>query len=111
MEIDLKDQIVILDEAHNVEDSARDSASLTLSMTELQETLDDLDKLVSMGIMPDHHRPLHIMVASIMNWVHHNEDNMTGREFERACKILSGNEIIKELEGIQLTAATIQLYQ
>jgi len=45
MDIDLKDQIIILDEAHNIEDSARESASLTIDTMELQETLDDLDKM------------------------------------------------------------------
>ena len=45
MDISLKDQIVVLDEAHNVEDSARDAASLTLTAVELQNALDDLDRL------------------------------------------------------------------
>ena len=45
MDISLKDQIVVLDEAHNVEDSARESASLTLTAVDLQNTLDDLDRL------------------------------------------------------------------
>ena len=45
MEINLKDQIVVLDEAHNVEDSAREAASLTLTAVDLQNTLDELDKL------------------------------------------------------------------
>ena len=45
MEIDLRDQLVVLDEAHNVEDSARDAASLTLTAVDLQNVLEDLDKL------------------------------------------------------------------
>ena len=45
MEINLKDQVVVLDEAHNVEDSAREAASLTLTAVDLQNTLDDLDRL------------------------------------------------------------------
>lgn len=35
----------MLDEAHNVEDSAREAASLTLTAVDLQNTLDELDKL------------------------------------------------------------------
>ena len=45
MEINLKDQIIVLDEAHNVEDSAREAASLTLTAVDLQNTLDELDRL------------------------------------------------------------------
>ena len=51
MEINLKDQIVVLDEAHNVEDSAREAASLTLTAVDLQNTLDDLDKLGNVCVM------------------------------------------------------------
>lgn len=36
---------MVLDEAHNVEDSAREAASLTLTAVDLQNTLDELDKL------------------------------------------------------------------
>ncbi len=45
MEIYLKDQIVILDEAHNIEDSSRESASVSLTQEKLNETLEDLNKL------------------------------------------------------------------
>lgn len=45
MDINLKDQIVVLDEAHNVEDSSREAGSLTLTAVELQNTLDELDRL------------------------------------------------------------------
>ena len=45
MEIDLKDQIIVLDEAHNVEDSARESASFTVTSMDLKETMDDIDKM------------------------------------------------------------------
>ena len=45
MDINLKDQIIVLDEAHNVEDSAREAASLTLTAVDLENTLDELDKL------------------------------------------------------------------
>ena len=45
MDINLKDQIIVLDEAHNVEDSAREAASLTLTAVDLQNTLDEIDKL------------------------------------------------------------------
>ena len=45
MEIYLKDQIVILDEAHNIEDSSRESASVSLTLTQLTDTKEDLNKL------------------------------------------------------------------
>jgi len=43
--IQLKDQVVIFDEAHNIEDSCRDSSSFDLTDQEIQETCEDLSKL------------------------------------------------------------------
>ena len=36
---------MILDEAHNVEDSAREAASLSITAIQLQEVIDDIDKM------------------------------------------------------------------
>lgn len=51
MEIDLKDQIIVLDEAHNIEDSARESASLTITAMNLKETMDDIDKMSKFKVL------------------------------------------------------------
>lgn len=37
MNISLKNHVLVLDEAHNIEDSARDAASCTVTQDELQE--------------------------------------------------------------------------
>ena len=42
MLIDLADQVVVLDEAHNMEDSAREAASLTVTSVQLEEVADEL---------------------------------------------------------------------
>ena len=42
MEINLKDQIVILDEAHNIEDSTREAASFSISQKQLKDANDDV---------------------------------------------------------------------
>ena len=45
MMINLKDQIVILDEAHNIEDSSREAGSVQLTSIQLEETQKDLEDL------------------------------------------------------------------
>lgn len=45
MEINLSDQVVILDEAHNIEDSSREAASWSVSIHNLDEAMSDLDSL------------------------------------------------------------------
>jgi len=43
MDITLTNQIVILDEAHNIEDSSREAASLSVSQADLLDAMHDLD--------------------------------------------------------------------
>ena len=45
MEIDLKDQIIILDEAHNMEDSAREAGSGSLTSDQLNQAIHNLQEL------------------------------------------------------------------
>ena len=43
MEISLKDQVVILDEGHNMEDSSRDAASFRVSKPDLLQAIEELN--------------------------------------------------------------------
>ena len=45
MDIRLENQIVILDEAHNIEDSSRGAASWSVTPNSLDEAMKDLDYL------------------------------------------------------------------
>lgn len=45
MDIRLEGQIVILDEAHNIEDSSREAASWSVTPHHLDEAVNDLDYL------------------------------------------------------------------
>lgn len=69
MEINLKGQIVVLDEAHNIEDCARESASYTLNQTELLSAREDLESMMKHGIRPTHHNPLLAFCCSLTKYV------------------------------------------
>ena len=45
MLIELNRKIIILDEAHNMEDCARDAASLTINSDELTEVTNELEEM------------------------------------------------------------------
>jgi Fanconi anemia group J protein len=52
MAIELSGQIVILDEAHNIEDSSRDAASSSTSQEEIQMAMQDCEKVSRAGTEP-----------------------------------------------------------
>lgn len=45
MGIDLQDQIVVLDEAHNIEDFSRDAASFKVTLEELKTASEEMGKM------------------------------------------------------------------
>lgn len=47
MQLDLKDQIIILDEAHNIEDICRDVASKTIREDDLEQVMYECKHLVT----------------------------------------------------------------
>ncbi|KAJ7387230.1 Fanconi anemia group J protein [Desmophyllum pertusum] len=110
MDITLKDQIVVLDEAHNVEDSAREAASLTITTVDLQNALDDLDRLVHLQVLTEHHRSLHLMVGSFLRWIHESSAQLKERGFEQSSKVWSGMEIIGAMEKQGITPGTFYIY-
>ncbi|KAG8122635.1 hypothetical protein E2320_018117 [Naja naja] len=65
MEIELKDQVVILDEAHNIEDCARESASYSVTEEQLKLAREELDAMVNNHIRPNDHQPLRAVCCSL----------------------------------------------
>ena len=51
MLIELEDKVIILDEAHNMEDSAREAASLSVTHIQISEVLKEITELC----MLNHH--------------------------------------------------------
>lgn len=66
MEINLAGQILVLDEAHNIEDCARESASFTLDQNNLLIARDELDGMVTHNIRRSNHEPLRAFCCSLL---------------------------------------------
>lgn len=45
MLIDVHEKVIILDEAHNIEDSAREAASLSITSEELTEVTEEIEEI------------------------------------------------------------------
>lgn len=46
MLIEIRDQVVILDEAHNMEDSAKEAASLSVTCLNITDAVDEMEKII-----------------------------------------------------------------
>ncbi|EPY86533.1 hypothetical protein CB1_000306001 [Camelus ferus] len=68
MDINLKEQVVILDEAHNIEDCARESASYSITEVQLRFARDELDSMVNNNIRKKDHEPLRAVCYSLIKF-------------------------------------------
>jgi Fanconi anemia group J protein len=53
MNINLKNSIVIVDEAHNTEDACRESTTFQISKFQIQSCIDELNKIIDSTIYED----------------------------------------------------------
>lgn len=65
MDINLKGHVVILDEAHNIEDSARESVSYGVTENQLRAAQEELDFMVNNNIRQMDHGPLRAVCCSL----------------------------------------------
>ncbi|XP_077396793.1 Fanconi anemia group J protein isoform X2 [Festucalex cinctus] len=103
MEIDLAGHILVLDEAHNIEDCARESASFMLDHTNLLMCRDELDVMVNNNIRRVQHEHLRDFCYSLVNWIQESQSLMSERGYEDACKVWSGKEILSIFHTLGVT--------
>ncbi|CAK6438056.1 unnamed protein product [Pipistrellus nathusii] len=111
MDINLKEQVVILDEAHNIEDCARESASYSITEVQLRFARDELDCMVNNNIRKKDHEPLQAVCCSLINWLEANSEHLVERDYESSCKIWSGSEMLLNLHKMGITTATFPILQ
>lgn len=111
MEINLKEQVVILDEAHNIEDCARESASYSVTEVQLRFARDELDSMVINNIRKKDHEPIRAVCYSLINWLEVNSEHLMERDYESSCKIWSGSEMLSNLHKMGITTATFPILQ
>ena len=91
MDIHLKNNIVILDEAHNIEDSARSAASYDMSQATIKEAMTDLENMMKFsqetnrGGNPQEYHELNQFLSLVSNWI----DEARGDLTDTTCQIFN----------------------
>ena len=83
MDIHLKNNIVILDEAHNIEDSARGAASYDMTQAAIKEAMTDLENMMKFsqetnrGGNPQEYAELNQFLSLVSNWIDEARGDLT----------------------------------
>lgn len=110
MDIDIKEAVLIFDEAHNIEDTARDAASCEVDLDLLQVVHAALVTARTFGRHPELYQVLEDAVGGIILWLQHQAQggNLAQQGFERFEAILTGPEAVRALEEAGLGAARVE---
>ncbi|XP_043574041.1 Fanconi anemia group J protein isoform X1 [Chiloscyllium plagiosum] len=111
MKINLKDQIVIFDEAHNIEDCARESSSFSVTEKQLLFAREELDCMVNQNIKRNDHDALRTVCYSFTNWLKECSGNLVEKEYETSCRVWNGKEMLTVFHKWGLTSATFSILQ
>lgn len=107
---DVENAIVIFDEAHNIEDVAREAASLEASLTELEEAHAAFGRVVQyhndVRTGPCVHAPLHNVCGAVIQWLE-RQQVLTQSQGAYSERIWQGPALLGELKAMGLTADAV----
>ncbi|GER37372.1 Brca1 interacting protein helicase 1 brip1 [Striga asiatica] len=101
MEIDITGSIIIFDEAHNIEDIARDAGSIDLDEEDLIYLQTELGQLCLNDDMT--YRPLFEMTEDILSWIDQRKVTLVKRESQLYFRCWTGDKALKELQEVNIS--------
>ncbi|CAL5332001.1 unnamed protein product [Camellia sinensis] len=109
MEVDISGAIIILDEAHNIEDIARDGGSVDIDEDALYKLQTELGQLTFVDSTI--YQPLHEMIQDVISWMEQRKDTLEKREFQHYFSCWSGDKALRELQEANITRQCFPILQ
>ena len=115
MGIDVKGNVVVLDEAHNIEDVSRAAASKDFSMDDLDVTIEELQKVTASdecaadpeGTRMDLYTAFSHVLKNMRAWALQQAGNLIPGAFEQEQRVWDGEEAICFLEEWGIKAENV----
>ncbi|ODN04388.1 Fanconi anemia group J protein, partial [Orchesella cincta] len=111
MSMDLDGHIVIFDEAHNMEDAARESSSFSVKQDELQRSMQDCEKISKYGTEPFAHDQIAKLLSDFSQWMDTQSTNLKEKSFNSSGKCWNGTEFLGSVHAAGITQESIELHE
>ncbi|XP_015696448.2 Fanconi anemia group J protein homolog [Oryza brachyantha] len=111
MDIDVSGSIIVLDEAHNIEDIARDAGSFDADEESLLSLQQELESLCTDEAVAMIYEPLLGVIAGLNNWIDERANGLQNNEFEHPASFWTGEEAMKELQCASITPVYFPILQ
>eukprot|EP00035_Acanthoeca_spectabilis_P017391 m.362541 g.362541 ORF g.362541 m.362541 type:complete len:1056 (-) comp16651_c0_seq2:2355-5522(-) len=122
MLLDVTDSVIIIDEAHNIEDSARESASLTLPVDTFNDAVTELSVMFAVSADDPCLSSLVSVTTALLAWLRTTGDAFSsappdngpgaGRgkgRFDESAKVLTGRQASVVFENFGITKVTVEV--
>ncbi|TVU10354.1 hypothetical protein EJB05_43878, partial [Eragrostis curvula] len=111
MDIDIGGSIIILDEAHNIEDIARDAGSVDVDEDSLDLLQEELGNLATDEAVAMIYQPLHDVIQGLISWIAERKKNLRDYEFGHPASYWTGEKAVKELQQAGITPVYFPVLQ
>ncbi|OAQ24143.1 hypothetical protein K457DRAFT_24371 [Linnemannia elongata AG-77] len=109
MDIDLENSIVILDEAHNIEDAAREAGGLDVLDDDLRVAKAEFGDMIKNNIMFQPSNSL-LSLASIFLSILEKQTTFSIQEYEQSTEIWTSHKLLSHLNTFGINAESIVMY-
>ncbi|CAM6101394.1 unnamed protein product [Calypogeia fissa] len=109
VEADIKGSIIIFDEAHNLEDVAREAGSVDLETSVLLELRSELEELCNTEQHEDFYQPLLEMIQDLLGWTEYQSNHLTKSEFERHWSCWTAGKALQELRAAGIAIESFEV--
>lgn len=104
LSIDLTGAVVVLDEAHNIEDISREVMSLTVTQDQLHDIIKDVEEMLRYPVLPTEHTAVARVMSKLSLWITQHSDHLNDyRSFEQSGKVWAGTEILAFMTDVGLS--------
>ncbi|KAM3288680.1 Fanconi anemia group J protein isoform X1 [Capsicum chacoense] len=109
MEVNITGAIIILDEAHNIEDICRDAGSVDVEEDILLQLQMELEQLIRSDAMT--YQPLADMTQDIRSWIARKKNTLERHDFQHYSSCWTGDKALKELQEANVTKQCFPILQ
>ncbi|KAK4725441.1 hypothetical protein R3W88_028220 [Solanum pinnatisectum] len=109
MEVVITGAIIILDEAHNIEDICRDAGSVDVEEDILLQLQMELEQLIQSDTMI--YQPLVEMTQDIRSWIARKKNTLEKHGFQHYASCWTGDKALKELQEANVTKQCFPILQ
>ncbi|RUS20706.1 hypothetical protein BC937DRAFT_94556 [Endogone sp. FLAS-F59071] len=106
MDINLEDSIIILDEAHNIEDAAREASSFEVTEADLRNLEKELENKIALDILLEQYRVILHIINTFLIWISNPESTYSMKEYERYVNLWSGQQLVAKLDAAGINPST-----